>query len=102
LADHVFLLQAREGEGVLPAAGDAALAVADEEGGIRRRVVVVEQFEQEREAALAAALALAREADVAIDLRGAVTAVGADEGVGHRSANRLRKPDPNSSASRLG
>ena len=55
----------------------------DEERRVGRRVVVVEQFEQEREAALRAALALAREADVAVELARAVAAVGADEGVGH-------------------
>ena len=57
LADHLLLLEAGEREGVLAAADHAALAVAHEERRVRRRVVVVEQFEQEREAALRAALA---------------------------------------------
>ena len=83
LADHRFLLQAGEGEGVLAAADHATLVVAHEEGRVGRRVVVVEQLEQEGEAALGAALRLAREADVAIELARAVTAVGADEGVSH-------------------
>jgi hypothetical protein len=83
LADHLLLLEAGEGERVLPAADHPALAVAHEEGGVGRRVVVVEQFEQEREAALRAALGLAGEAEVAVELAGAVAAVRADEGVGH-------------------
>ena len=83
LADDLLLLEAREGEGVLPAAHHPSLAVAHEERCVRRRVVVVEQFEEEGESALGAALRLAREADVAIELAGAVTAVWADEGVGH-------------------
>ena len=57
LADHLLLLEAGEGERVLAAADHAALAVAHEERRVGRRVVVVEQFEQEREAALRAALA---------------------------------------------
>src|SRR6202043_4065796 len=83
LADHVFLLEAREGEGVLPASHHATLAVAHEEGCVGCRVVVVEEFEQEREPALRAALALSREAKVAIELAGAVTAVWTDERMGH-------------------
>ena len=68
LADHLLLLEARERERVLAAADHAALAVAHEERGVGRRVVVVEQLEQEGEAALRAALGLAREADVAVEL----------------------------------
>ena len=107
LADHVLLLEARERERVLAAADHAPLAVADEEGGVGRRVVVVEQFEQEREAALRAALALAREADVAVDLARAVAAVGADEGMGHGVCTQTtqaapgRPPHPRGVAARL-
>ena len=68
LADHLLLLEARERERVLAAADHAALAVAHEERRVGRRVVVVEQLEQEREAALRAALGLAGEADVAVEL----------------------------------
>src|ERR1035437_1619732 len=87
LTDHVLLLQPGEGEGVLAAADHATLAVADEEGGVGRRVVVIEKFEQEREAALRAALALACEAEIAVELARAVAAVWADEGMGHDALN---------------
>ncbi len=82
-ADHRFLLQAGEREGVLAAADHPPLAVAHEERGVRRGVVVVEQFEEEGKPALGAALRLAGEAEVAVELAGAVAAVGADEGMGH-------------------
>ena len=75
--------RARQRERVASAADHASLAVADEEGRVGRRVVVVEQLEQERETALAAALALAREAEPAVDLGRAVSAVRADEGMCH-------------------
>ena len=60
LADDLLLLEAGQREGVPAAADHAALAVGHEEGRVGRRVVVVEQLEEEREAALRAALALAR------------------------------------------
>ena len=91
LADDLLLLEPGEGEGVLAAAHDPALAVAHEEGGVGRRVVVVEQFEQERETALGAALGLAGEADVAVELARPVSAVGADERVGHRLSTQTTK-----------
>src|SRR5438128_2392972 len=96
-ADHVFLLEARERERVLPAAGHATLAVAHEEGGVGRRIVVVEQFKQKREPAPFAALALSREGDVAVQLARAVATVGADEGVGH---DRLQTTRPSASTLR--
>src|SRR5262249_7750550 len=68
------------------------LPVADEERGVRSRVVVVEQFEQEGEPALRATPGLAREAEVAIELAAAMTAVWADEGMNHGSPYRVGKP----------
>jgi hypothetical protein len=58
--------------------------VAGEERGVRRRVVVVEQLEQEAEAALLAALGLGPEAGGALGVCGAVAAVGTDEVMSHR------------------
>src|SRR6516164_5037815 len=82
-ADHLLLLQTGEGERVLPAPDHPPLPVAHEEGGVRCRIVVVEQFKQEGEAALRAAPPLAGEAEVAIELATAVPAVWTDERVGH-------------------
>ncbi len=87
LADHLFLLEAGQLEGASPAADHAALAVADEERGVRRRVVVVEQLEEEREAALRAAAFGSRvKPTLRSTLGRAVAAVGADERVGHGPA----------------
>ena len=55
-ADHVEVAEAGELRAPRPAPISRALLVADEEGGVRRRVVVVEQLEQEAEAALLARL----------------------------------------------
>jgi hypothetical protein len=65
------------------AADDAAGLVADEERGIGSRVVVVEQFEQEAEAAFAAAARLVAEALLAVRRTRALAAVRADEEVRH-------------------
>ena len=51
-----------------PQAMIAAVLVGHEERGVRRRVVVVEQLEEEAEAAVRAALGLAAEARVALGL----------------------------------
>ena len=56
-ADHVEVAQAGELARAAPGADQAALLVEDEERGVGRRVVVVEQLEQEAEAALLAARA---------------------------------------------
>src|SRR5204863_9975052 len=70
-------------EGAAAAADDPALGVADEERCVGRGVVVVEELEEEAEAALRATLGLAAEAGGAVALRGAVAAVRADEQVRH-------------------
>ena len=82
-ADDALVVEAGELEGAAAAADHAALAVADEEGGVGRRVVVVEQLEEEAEAALRAALRLAAEAGGAVGRGRAVSAVRADEEVRH-------------------
>jgi RNase P/RNase MRP subunit POP5 len=55
-ADHLLVRQAGQLLGAAAAADDAALLVADEERRVGRGVVVVEQLEEEAEAALRAAL----------------------------------------------
>src|SRR4051794_10553392 len=82
-ADHVLLVEAGELEGAPAQADDPALRVADEERGVGRRVVVVEELEEKREAALGAALGPRPEACCAFGFAGAVPAVRADEQVGH-------------------
>ena len=59
-ADRLLGLQAGELERALAAVDDPPVGVAREERRVRRRVVVVEQLEQVREAALLAAARLAR------------------------------------------
>src|SRR4051794_36350591 len=54
--DHALVVEAGQLEGAATAADDPALGVADEEGRVRCGVVVVEQLEEEAEAALRAAL----------------------------------------------
>src|SRR6187200_59171 len=82
-ADDALVVEPRQLERAASAADDAPLRVADEERGVGRRVVVVEQLEEEAEAALRAPLGLAAEAGGAIALGRAVAAVRADEQMGH-------------------
>src|SRR5207248_7675964 len=78
--------------GAPPGADEVAVLVADEERSVRRGVVVVEQLEQEAEAALGAAACLAAKSCVAVRRRAAVPAVGAHEMVGHRRGPKGRRP----------
>src|SRR3954447_10446710 len=64
--DDLLLLEAGELERAAAGADRPALLVAHEEGRVRRGVVVVEQLEEEREAAPLAALGLTPEAGGAI------------------------------------
>src|SRR4051812_11180424 len=82
-ADDLLVGQAGQLARAAATADHATLLVAHEEGGVRRRVVVVEQLEQEPEAALRAAAWLVPEALLAIGRGRALTAVGADEQVRH-------------------
>jgi hypothetical protein len=82
-ADRLLLLEAGELERAPPAGDDAALLVGREERRVGRRVVVVEQLEQEAEAAVRAAAGLAAEPGVALGLGRAAGALRADEQVGH-------------------
>jgi hypothetical protein len=81
--DDALVVETGQLERAAAAADDAALGVADEESGVRGGVVVVEQLEQKSEAAPRAALRLTAEACGAIGLGGAVSAVRADEQMGH-------------------
>src|SRR4029079_13978082 len=54
--DHVFVGEAGQRDAAPARVDYPRLAVAYEEGGVRRRVVVVEQLEHESEAAFGAAL----------------------------------------------
>src|SRR3954454_18544594 len=82
-ADDLLVRQARQLARPAAAADDPALAVADEERGVGRRVVVVEQLEEEPEAALRAPLGLVAEPRGPLGRRAPVAAVRADEQVGH-------------------
>ena len=66
LADRGLGPQSGQLERAAAAVDDPPLAIAREEGGVRRRVVIVEQLEQVREAALLASARLATEAGVAV------------------------------------
>jgi hypothetical protein len=82
-ADDLLVGQTGELARAAAAADDPARLVADEEGGVGGGVVVVEQLEQESEATLRAALRRVAEPGGALRGGGAMTAVGADEQVGH-------------------
>src|SRR5688500_12734529 len=82
-ADDPLVVEAGQLEGAAAAADHATGLVADEERGVGRRGVVVEQLEQEPEPALRARLRLPAEARRAVGRGAAVAAVGADEEVGH-------------------
>src|SRR4051812_42489436 len=81
--DHVVVAEAGELARATAGADEPRLLVADEERGVGRRVVVVEQLEDEAEAALRAAASAVPETGRALARDAAVAAVGADE-VGHR------------------
>ena len=77
--DHVLVGEAGQLEAASAGVDHARLLVADEEGGVGRRVVVVEQLEDEAEAALRAALGARAEAGRAVGAQLPVPAVRADE-----------------------
>src|SRR5688572_3825252 len=79
------VLVAEPGQLARAAAGadHAGLLVEDEEGGVRRRVVILEKLEQEAEAALLTPLRPSAEPGGAVARLAARPAVGADE-VRHR------------------
>ena len=79
LAEHVLLLVTRQLENPAPQREHPALRVADDEARARRRVVIVEELEQEAESAVPALRRPAGEAVHAVDVDGALLAVGADE-----------------------
>src|SRR4051794_25700243 len=77
--DHVLISQAGELEPVLADVEDAALLVAGEERRLRGRVIVVEELEDEAEAALRAALRTAGDSRGPLARHFPVPAVRADE-----------------------
>src|SRR3954449_3286372 len=66
-ADHVGVAEAGELAGAAAGADQAALLVGDEERGVGRRVVVVEQLEEKAEAAVRAAARAIAEAGGPVD-----------------------------------
>ena len=66
-------------EDAAPGREDARVAVADDEAGLGRRVVVLEQLEEKPERAAPALDGLHREPVVAVEVDRALLAVGADE-----------------------
>ena len=76
-SDQLALLVAGDGEGRVAGDEDAPLLVADDQGRLRARVVVLEQLEGEAEPAAGAAAGLV--AHVALAARLAVGATGAEE-----------------------
>ena len=69
--DRLLGLDSGQFEGALATVDDPALGVTGEEGRVRRRVIVVEQLEQEPEPAVAAGRRVVRKAFVAVDVNGA-------------------------------
>jgi hypothetical protein len=84
-ADEVCVAVARELEHASSCCEDARLPVADDEAGLGRRVVVLEELEEKPERATPALDGLRREPVVAVEVDGSLLAVGADE-VGHAGA----------------
>src|SRR3954452_15927753 len=78
-ADHLLVLEAGELERTFAQIQDTGLLVEREERGARRRHVVVEQLEEEGEAALRATLRAGGEPGGALPAQFSVPAVGADE-----------------------
>src|SRR3954464_14458665 len=87
-ADDPLGVEARELARATAGADQPALLVGDEERGVRRRVVVVEQLEQEAEAAVRAAARAVAKACGPLGGDAAVPAVGADE-VSHETRPRI-------------
>src|SRR4051812_15926290 len=78
-ADQILFAVAGELEDVAAAGEHAGLVVADQEAGARRRVVVLEQLEEEAEPAAVARDRLLGQALAAVVVDRAVLAVRADE-----------------------
>src|SRR5215217_777127 len=83
--DHVEVTEPGEFPRAAPGADQAGLLVEDEEGGVRGRVVVVQQLEQEAESAALACLRAGLEPGGALGGFAAVAAVGTDEDRHERS-----------------
>src|SRR3954454_4940483 len=81
--DHLLVGQAGELARAAPATDDPALLVADEEGGVGRRVIVVQQLKQEAETALRASLRDGAEAGRSLGGASPIATVRADEQMGH-------------------
>ncbi len=77
--EQVDVAKARQLEDPSACGEDAGLRVAHDEAGGRRRVVVLEQLEQEPEAAAPTLRGLRREPVEPVGVDGALTAVRADE-----------------------
>src|SRR5207244_10090945 len=84
-ADRGLVPEPGELEAAAPAPDHAGLVVADEEGRVRVRVVVVEQLEEESEAAFLAAARRGAEARGPLGGSAPVSAVGTNED-GHASS----------------
>ena len=92
LAEQLALLEAGQLEDALADGQDARVAIAGQHARVRAGVEVVEQLEDEAEAAARAADGLMREAVTAVGVHRAQAAIGADE-VRHRlEALRARQP----------
>src|SRR5207248_347078 len=99
--DRGLVLEAGQLEAAAPAADHPGLGVADEEGRVRVRVVVVQQLEQKAESTLLAAAGRAAEAGSAFGRSAPRSTVGADEDrhwsefrYPGRTRIRLRPPPP--------
>ena len=77
-AEQVLLAVAGELEDAVAGRQHAALLVADDEAGVRPRVVVVHQLEEEAEAAAPAGRSLGREALAGVEVDRALLALRAD------------------------
>src|SRR5436305_912984 len=98
-ANHILVGKSSQLEAATPGIDHPRLLVADEEGGVRRRVVVVQQLEDKAEAALGAALGARAEARGSLRADLPVAAVGANE---ERHPNgRLLRVRPNVPRARL-
>src|SRR4051794_23232958 len=93
--DHILVAQAGELEPVLADVEDATLLIAGEERRLRRRVVVVQELEDEAEATLRAALRTVGDSCGPLARQFPVPAIRADE---ERHAESLARAGPRSGA----
>jgi len=89
-SDHSLVVKPRQLESASATSDHACLAVANEEGRIRSREVIIQQLEYEAKTAFSAAFWLRTEASCRINGGRTVTALWTDEVMSHVVRTRVR------------